>query len=123
MPVRISLTKKTSEKIESLEKDLRNGSPALMRFLSQFGEKVSDEARSIIKEKGLIKTGLLLDSNSSYVLAHKNSVYASNRAPYAHFIEYGTSKMRPKPFLSPALERHRDKFSSELLEVLENEAH
>ena len=29
-------------------------------------------------------------------------------APYAHFVEYGTRHMRPRPVVTPTIRRHRD---------------
>ena len=41
--------------------------------------------------------------------------------PYGVFIEYGTSKVPAKPFLSPALENNRDKLESMIIDEIFNE--
>lgn len=36
------------------------------------------------------------------------SVAVTSRAPYAADLEYGTSRMAPRPYMRPAVERNRD---------------
>lgn len=38
-------------------------------------------------------------------------------APYAGFVEFGTSRMRPRPYLRPAFEKHRPEFIEELSDI------
>jgi HK97 gp10 family phage protein len=37
-------------------------------------------------------------------------VHVTSHAPYSVALEYGTSKMKARPFMGPAMRRHRDKF-------------
>lgn len=36
------------------------------------------------------------------------TVAVESKAPYAGFLEYGTSRMAPRPYMRPATERNRD---------------
>ena len=42
----------------------------------------------------------------------------SERADYAAFLEFGTTKMEPRPFLFPAFERERNIFKNKLAQAL-----
>lgn len=44
----------------------------------------------------------------------------NRKAWYAHFLEYGTSKMPAKPFLRPAIDENRDTASREILGQLKS---
>lgn len=43
------------------------------------------------------------------VNASKKSVSVTSEAPYSAFLEFGTSRISPRPFLRPALLRNRDR--------------
>lgn len=40
-------------------------------------------------------------------------------APYGYWLEYGTLKMKPRPFLNPALEKNKDYFEGRLKQGIE----
>ena len=54
-------------------------------------------------------TGFLVNSVSSKVKREGKSVVGQiiASAPYAGFLEFGTSNIRPRPFMQPALEKNR----------------
>jgi HK97 gp10 family phage protein len=56
-------------------------------------------------------TGFLVGSISSNVKKRGTSVVGQiiASAPYAPHLEFGTSTIRPRPFMQPALERNRPK--------------
>lgn len=56
-------------------------------------------------------TGFLINSVSSTVKKDKGEVVGQiiASAPYAKFLEFGTSNILPRPFMQPALERNRPK--------------
>lgn len=53
--------------------------------------------------------GVLVNSLSTKVKRRGDKVIGQiiASAPYAPFLEFGTSNMRPRPFMQPALERNR----------------
>jgi len=52
----------------------------------------------------------LLDGSIETEIRGSNppTVAVTSRAPYASALEYGTSKMAPRPYMRPATERNRD---------------
>lgn len=55
-----------------------------------------------------VDTGYLKSRNTYKVTRFFNQkLTLLNDAPYAGFIEFGTSKMRAQPFMRPAMERHQ----------------
>lgn len=54
-------------------------------------------------------TGLLDGSIDTEIRAQNPpTVAVSSKAPYAAHLEYGTSRMAPRPYMRPATERNRD---------------
>ena len=52
-------------------------------------------------------TGFL--ANHIFVVQKKLEVDVESRANYSKFLEFGTAKMRARPFMFPALEKNRNK--------------
>lgn len=87
-------------------------------------------------EKGLEKSGTLIEADAkTYVpvdtgalkesIYHKvedNTLEVGATMPYAIFVEFGTYKQRPQPYLTPAIEGNRQKMvdiiSKEIEEAL-----
>lgn len=49
----------------------------------------------------------LLDTNINTVVVGENRVNVEATAPYAGFLEFGTSRMEARPFMGPAANRKR----------------
>jgi len=54
-------------------------------------------------------TGLLVASIDAEVDPQQFNIVLSAAAPYARDLEYGTSKMAPRPFLLPTIYEYRDR--------------
>jgi len=69
-------------------------------------------------------TGTLLNSISGTAKMGPNGPEGviEARAPYAAYLEYGTRKMLPRPYLTPAIERNRQRFTEALRKALETGA-
>lgn len=67
------------------------------------GEDILKEAES----RAPVKTGRL--RQSGYVEQQGDKVVAGFSAPYAAYVEYGTSDTRAHPFLTPAALKRRDR--------------
>lgn len=61
----------------------------------------ADTARRIVP----VDTGFLRDSILVNRLEEAAGWSIEVKAPYASFVEYGTRKMRPQPFLRPAIRK------------------
>lgn len=71
--------------------------PLEMRRLELLGQLVVDTARELCP----VETGFLQDSIDYYIEGNTLVVEAS--ADYADFVEYGTVKQDPQPFLETAI--------------------
>lgn len=70
--------------------------------LANIALNIINQAKTTLKEVGAIKTGFLRDSG--YVRKDKDDqVEAGFKATYAAFIEFGTTRMKGRPFLYPAM--------------------
>lgn len=59
-----------------------------------------------------VRTGTL--KNSGFVQAQPKLVTIGYSANYAYFVEGGTRKMKPRPYLRPAFDYYRPKVVAEL---------
>ncbi len=50
----------------------------------------------------------------------KDTVYIGTNVEYAPYVEYGTSKMPPRPYLKSALENHFDEYEDIVKGILED---
>lgn len=57
-----------------------------------------------------------LDSNIETTVVAQNppTVHVTSHAPYSAFLEFGTSRMAARPFLSPAVKKFRGKIPAEI---------
>jgi len=98
------LTLRINKAADSLDEKIMDG-------LEIIGENIVADAKAFAP----IKTGRLRNSIGKTVFGRELEVYAE--AEYAAYVEYGTSRMRPQPFLRPAFEANR----ADLITVLKGE--
>lgn len=106
--------------------------PAL-KALYEAGELVRADAAASIKEGAISGPGHVpsqpgqppnadthqLDLSIDTVLSPTRlSVIIQSRAPYSAALEFGTSKMAARPFLRPALRRHRNRLVRGFVEAV-----
>ncbi len=88
------------------------------------GMVVANRAKEIITEKGLIKTGTMKRSIHAEPVETKSGdmfvLIGTNiqDPPYPHYLEFGTKRMSPKPFLRPALDETKGEALKEVGEAL-----
>lgn len=95
MKVDITYDGGLSDIADRLENDMEN-------IILSAGERVKSSAQSLCP----VDTGRLRDSIE--VSAEGNRAVISANTDYAAYVEFGTSKMPPKPFLVPALIENAD---------------
>ena len=88
------LTARINKAVNSLDEKIVEG-------LEVVGSNIVADAKSWAP----VRTGRLRDSIGMSVLNRQLEVYAE--AEYAAYVEYGTSRMAPRPFLAPAFEANR----------------
>lgn len=70
--------------------------------LAAIALNIINQAKVTLREVGAIKTGFLRDSG--YVRKDKDDqIELGFKAIYAAFIEFGTARMKARPFLYPAM--------------------
>lgn len=78
------------------------------------GKLLRDEA----KRRAPVRTGYLR-SNITAAKAGKNAADVISAAPYAAYVEFGTSKMAPRAHLRPAIDATMDDMVATIIEGVE----
>lgn len=71
--------------------------------LEDIGKLVESSAKQNLESMGAVKTGKLKDSITHETDRNNLSVEIGTSVEYAEFVEFGTVKMGPRPFLRRAL--------------------
>lgn len=66
-------------------------------------EAIGIQAEGDVAELAPVDTGRLRDSITHEVDESEEAVYVGTNVEYAAYQEYGTSKMKPHPFLKPGI--------------------
>jgi HK97 gp10 family phage protein len=61
-------------------------------------------------ERGYIRTGDLRKRITNKVEMSEKTVYIGENLEYAPYVELGTSRMKPRPFLKPAIMNNVDEY-------------
>ena len=117
------LTKKTMLRAGSLVRDsavksITRGNKS-GKIVQKANSKVKHQ-RSAEGEAPAADTGFLHNNISVEVHANGLGVDIVSNAEYSAALEFGTSTIRPRPFLVPALEENKSKISALLIKDLEN---
>ena len=64
------------------------------------------------KDKCPVDTGRLRNSITHQVVESEKAVYIGSNVEYTPYVELGTSKQKPQPFLRPAIADHLDEYSA-----------
>lgn len=111
------------------------------KALNIIGLKMENYAKISLTDSGAVDTGRLRNSITyataekhsegsepakpeDYALrgsAKENSVSIGTNVEYAIFVEEGTSKMRKRPYIRPAIENHMDEWKSIIKNELKRE--
>lgn len=82
-------------------------------------EAVGAAAETYAKELCPVDTGHLRDSITHSV--DDDTVYLGSDVEYAPYVEFGTYKQKPQPFMGPAMQDHLDEYKSILEDFLQTE--
>ena len=85
--------------------------------LEEVGLFIEQEAKKNITEMGAVKTGILRGSITHETDEGKLSTIIGTNVEYAPFVELGTSKMQPRPYLRYALYKNK----KEIIDILSKE--
>ena len=94
------------EAIDAIIRISKGLGPVATATLNEIAEGVVEQAQGLAP----VKTGRLRAS-IGITAQGDNFVEVSATAPYAGYVEFGTIKMSPRPFMRPALAFIEDKYS------------
>ena len=75
-------------------------------------EAIGIQAEGDVAELAPVDTGRLRDSITHEVDESEEAVYVGTNVEYATYQEYGTSKMKPHPFLKPGIMNNLETYKS-----------
>lgn len=92
--------------VEIREDNARQIADAIDQALARALEEVGLVAEGYAKKACPVDTGRLRNSITHQVRPSEKSVYIGTNVEYAPYVELGTSRMKPQPFLRPAAVDH-----------------
>ena len=69
-------------------------------------------------KSGYVRTGRLRNSLTHSVAMNEKAVYIGSNVEYAAFVELGTSRMRARPYLRPAVANYTDEYKNLVKQAL-----
>lgn len=85
---------------------------ALPEQIEQALTAIGLTAESYAKQECPVDTGRLRNSITHAVETGEQAVYIGTNVEYAVFVELGTSRMKPRPYLKPAATEHSAEYKS-----------
>ena len=92
--------------LEIREDNAQQIADAIDQALAKALEEVGLVAEGYAKKACPVDTGRLRNSITHQVRPSEKSVYIGTNVEYAPYVELGTSRMKPQPFLHPAAADH-----------------
>lgn len=89
---------------------------AIAKALVMIGQRAEDNAKSICPTI----TGRLKNSITNAIDTEENAVYIGTNVEYGPYVELGTSRRHPHPYLKPAAADHADEYRAILKGCLES---
>lgn len=103
MGVEVKITDNTDKALEELQRKIEM---ALIAIGAAAETNAKDKVTEVVydtPERGYIRTGNLRNRITNQPLPDESAVLIGERLEYAPYVELGTSRMRPRPFLKPAI--------------------
>lgn len=122
-----------AEHIARLKRPLSpQGADLLAASLFEMGQHVQTDAQTSITEGAVSGAGHVPSrpgeppNNDTGVLANnietnqitKLKVEVSSNAPYAAALEFGTSRIAPRPYMAPALQKNKERITKRLAQTI-----
>lgn len=89
---------------------------AIAKALTMIGLKAEGNAKAICP----VDTGRLRNSITNAIDTEANAVYIGTNVEYGPYVELGTSRRNPHPYLKPAAADHADEYRAILKGCLES---
>ena len=126
MEIEIAGFRELEDKLSNLDEKLKR---ALAEALKEIAEKIRDDAKDLVPvDTGSLRKSIRVEKEGELqvsVIAGGGGVInprTGREVDYAGYVEFGTSRMSPQPYMQPALEKNRDEIlkivKRKILEVL-----
>lgn len=120
--IEVTLTSNKDEILEALGEQLGQamiaiGLTAESNAKKEITKAVYDTPES---KSGYVRTGRLRNSISYGVDTDEPAVYIGSNVEYAPYVELGTSKMRARPYLKPAVENYAGEYKDLLEQAMKS---
>ena len=119
MEIEIVGLRELEDKLSRLDEKLKQ---ALEEALEEIAEKIRDDAKDLAPvDTGSLRESIRVEKEGDLqvsVIAGGGGVInprTGREVDYAGYVEFGTSRMSPQPYMQPALEKNRD----EILRIIE----
>ena len=89
---------------------------AIARALTMIGQQAEGYAKTMCP----VDTSRLKNSITNQIDMQENSVYIGTNVEYAPYVELGTMRQDPHPYLKPAASEHSDEYRAILKSCLES---
>lgn len=114
MTFRLDVTE-LAQYAERLEETAKEVQPAARKLTGQYANLIVKEAKRLVP----VRTGNLRDSirvtpSSEAGRLGLAAAGIAADAPYAGFVEFGTARMRPRPYIRPAVKRYEKEFLADM---------
>lgn len=111
MAIDVKITDNSDEFLNALPEQIEQ---ALIAIGITAEAKAKEEVKRVVYDTppspNYVRTGNLRNRITHEVLTGENAVVIGERLSYAPFVELGTSKMKPRPFLKPAIMNNIDEY-------------
>ena len=97
--------------------DLRENADTLTRRASQVVRKAALDTMADAKTLAPVDTGNLRGSITTDTRTGDLSAVVEATANYAAYVEFGTRRMRPQPYMRPAQDRNTDPFMDAIAQL------
>ena len=120
--IEVTLTSNKDEILEALGEQLGQAMIAIgMAAESNAKQEITKAVYDTPESKsGYVRTGRLRNSISYGVDTDEPAVYIGSNVEYAPYVELGTSKMRARPYLKPAVENYAGEYKDLLEQAMKS---
>lgn len=109
----------SGDALRKFSAELRGQADTLVPRASRVVRKVALDTEADAKKLAPVDTGNLRNSIATVVTNGGLTAGVVATASYAHFLEGGTSRMSPQPFMGPATDRHAPLFREAMARLAE----
>lgn len=120
--IEVTMTSNKDEILEALGEQLGQAMIAIgMAAESNAKQEITKAVYDTPESKsGYVRTGRLRNSITYGVDTSEPAVYIGSNVEYAPYVELGTSKMRARPYLKPAVENYAGEYKDLLEQAMKS---